>query len=338
MKIEGFDARSYDRIVALLAPGLRSRSPNKERERAQEHGGFLWVVFDQHGVQLALHSHRGVVEQPAGWTGPESLAEFAALHDATVAIAVDAQGFERMLTRWGARTDLQDSFVEQWLIVAENVRELIDERALFFVPQLWPSSWPRPTAPIVETSVALALAPGKAVVVLLYDGPPAAAASSAAQNLDTAMVLVRDEDGGFSRCVGPEVLLRQLRLGRGPIATELQATRRWVEATYAPVHLAIATSTQNMHALLRTPQSSEWLAAVYGKTLHVDGSAPWIVAASAAATAQAALETARGWLGIFGKKREPSKPAENVRPKWTTQLLKTWSGILSRTSESSSTL
>ncbi len=225
MKIQGFDARSYDRIVTLVAPGLRSRSPFKERERALETGGFLWVVFNEQTLEVALHSHKGVIEDSTGWTGPSGLQAFAEKHEAQLAIAVESAGLERFLTRWGARTDLQDSFVEQWLIVAENIRELIDEGALYTWPQLWPTNWPRPTAAIVETTFGLVFPHNRSVIILLNDEQ---------HKVDTALVLVRDESGAFSHCVGPEMLRRYVSLESGSLVNDTQAVKRWVESSLMP--------------------------------------------------------------------------------------------------------
>lgn len=329
MKIQGFDARSYDRIVTLIAPGLRSRSPFKAHERAEEAGGFLWVIFNNSSIELALHSHRGVLTDFSGWTGPNELQAFAERHKARIAVAVERSGFERFLTRWGARTDLQDSLIEQWLIIAENIREVMEEKALYVWPALWPAHWPRPTTALIETTFSMVFPKNKSAFVLLYDEH---------DKLDTAMVLVRDDTGAFTHCLGPELLKRNVTLGSGSFVTDSQAVKRWVEAKYEPVHVAFASKTLTIHELLRTPQSAQWLGAINNKSVHLDGNAPWLLAAITASAAQAVLQTARGWLGSFMKKRDNDKPAENPRPRWTTELFKAWSGILQSTSESSSTL
>ena len=79
-QLRGFDARSWHRLVTLVAPGFASHAPASREREARSEGGLLFVLYGEAGVVRALHSLRGAVELPM-WAGPSSLEACAASLD-----------------------------------------------------------------------------------------------------------------------------------------------------------------------------------------------------------------------------------------------------------------
>src|SRR5581483_4961438 len=78
-RFSGFDARSWHRLVTLVAPGIASHPPHAYTRRASERGGLLIVVHRGGRVIRAVHSQRGVVPAEV-WPGPEGLEALAVAH------------------------------------------------------------------------------------------------------------------------------------------------------------------------------------------------------------------------------------------------------------------
>lgn len=283
-RIEGFDARSWHRLLTLVLPGLASHPPQawttEGRERAR--GGVVVVMLDGSGdgARLALHSARGALSTE-GWTSPRELDAFAQRHGARFAVALREGALETLYERVGGRLTLDDdTWTTLWVVVGA-LRELLDERAIYAVPTL-PSAIPLPPADALRAGWDRVLPPGHGVVVALFDEG----------RLDTGLVAHR-EGAGLTFVHGPEVIARVAGPLRGDPAVDHRAIRAACDAWAGPLALGLFARTESLRALLRDATPGAWAQAIASREVVFD---PW-----------------PAWVGLFVGADAVRLVARNVR-------------------------
>ncbi len=292
---EGFDAKSWHRIITLFAPGFASRPPFERTLRERTPGGLLLVVYRGDRVLAAIHSHRGRCELDA-WRGVEALAKLAEQFDARFAIAIEDGAVELMLDRWGARVDPDEPAREAWLLLIDAVREVVDQKKLFFWPDLVPGGVPRPTRAVIDAAAELLLPAGKSAFALLFRDD---------STLDAAVVLARPI-GAPVTVYGAEKIVSAVGALTGDSRRDNALVRAWVERELGPVHFGLHTRSSTFEALLRSEQAGAWSRAFNEGQLKLDPTPPWVVAALGADVARSALALARGALGSLMDRVAPA--------------------------------
>ncbi len=295
MRFEGFDAKSWHRLVTIFAPGFASRPPNAHAARERAPGGLLLLVFRDAAVVAAVHSHRGRCEATA-WRGASSMQALAEQFDARFVIAIEEGALELLLDRWGARVDLDEPSREGWLLLLDAVREIVDERRLFFWPDLVPGGLPRPTRTVVDATADLVLPAGRAAFALLFRDD---------STLDAAIAVARPV-GAPLTIIGTERIVDAVGALSGDARRDTQAVRAWIDRELASVHVGVHTKTSTLEALLRSEQAGAWSRAFNEGQLAIDPTPPWVVAALGADVARSAIVTARGMLGSLMDRVAPA--------------------------------
>lgn len=283
-RIEGFDARSWHRLLTLILPGIASHPPQAwtadGRERGR--GGVVVVMLDGagDGARLALHSARGVVPTE-GWTSPRELDAFAQRHGARFAVALREGALETLYERVGGRLTLDDDTWTTLLVVAGALRELLDERALYVVPAA-PAAIPLPPAEALRAGWDRVLPPGAGVVVALFDEG----------RLDTGLIAHR-EGAGLAFLHGPEVIARVAGPLRGDPSVDHRAIRAACDAWAGPLALGLYARTETLRSLLREATPGAWAQAIATREVIFD---PW-----------------PAWVGLFVGADAVRLVARNVR-------------------------
>ena len=112
----GMDARSWARLVSLVAPGLAPLPPRHHARDGSLPGGMLLVAHDGTTVLRALHTLRGVVATDGPWNGRDTLAALAAQCDTRFAVALRRDAAERFMERVGGRCTTDDDAVDTTLL------------------------------------------------------------------------------------------------------------------------------------------------------------------------------------------------------------------------------
>lgn len=266
-RIEGFDARSWHRLVTLLVPGAASHPPQawSEDGRARRRGGVIVVSLDESGdgARHAVHTARGALPLDA-WTSPRELDAFAQRHDARFAVALRPGALEALYDRVGGRLTLDDDTWATAWVVAGAVRELLDDRALYLAPAP-PAGVPLPPASALAAAWDRALPPGQGVVVALFDEG----------RLDTGLVAHR-EGAGLTFVHGPEVITRICAPLRGDLEADYRAIRAACDAWAGPLALGIFARTEVLRELLRSDTPGAWTQAVARRDVIFDPLPAWV--------------------------------------------------------------
>jgi hypothetical protein len=278
--ITGFDARSWHRLVTLIAPGLSSRPPESYAERAREEGGFLFVLHHEGRVLRALHSLRGAVKVE-GWAGPGDLDAVARSHGARFALAAEAGAIEEMYERVGGRVHREDDFWSSALIAIGAARELMGEGRLHLTPAL-AQGVPLPPVEVVRRAWDYLLPDGRVAVRALFEGV----------ELDTALV-VRRRGGGIERLYGPGAIRPMVGPLGGDFRRDYRVIRAAIEREIGSVYAGIYTTTQEFRELLMADAAGSWARAIATRDVVVDPMPPWMAMAAGASALRAAAERSR---------------------------------------------
>ncbi len=285
-RFSGFDARSWHRLVTLVAPGLGSHPPYAHARRAGERGGMLVVLYHAGRVLRAVHTQRGVVAAEV-WPGPEGLEALAQAHGTRFAVAAEAGALEELGERVGGRLHAGDDPWATVLIVAGAVRELVDEGQVHLVPRV-STAVPLPPADVLRRAWDHVLPEGRTAVVALFDR----------DELDTAVV-VRRQGAGLDRVYGPEALRTMVGPLGGDFRRDYRVLRAAVERDLGPVAAGLYTTTAALRGLLQSAVPGAWARAIAARDVVVDPLPPWMaVAAGASALRAAAAQSRRVMAGL----------------------------------------
>jgi len=280
MRITGFDARSWHRLVTLVAPGFASHAPVASERGARAEGGALFVLYQETGVVRALHSLRGAVTLP-GWEGPASLEACARALQTRFAVAAEVGALEELYERVGGRLDPKDGLAETALLVADAVRELAREGELHMVPSL-NRSVPLPPPEVVQRAWDAVLPDGYCFTMALYEGV----------ELETGFV-ARRRGGAVDLVLGPEALRRLTGPLGGDFRRDHRVIRAAVEREVAPLACGVFAPTATVRELLREEAAGAWARAIATRDVVVDPMPPWIAMAASAGAVRAVVSRSR---------------------------------------------
>jgi hypothetical protein len=289
--ITGFDARSWHRLVTLVAPGLSSRAPHEFDARAAEEGGTLLVLYHGERILRAVHTHRGVVAAGA-WPGRDDLGALAQAHGARFVLAAEAGAVEELYERIGARVRLDDDLATTVLLALGAARELEDEGQLHLWPRLVDQRIPLPTATVLKRTFDFVLPDGRAALVALFDGDA----------IDTAVLAIR-RGATLERVLGPEVLREVVGPLGGDFRRDYRVIRPAVERAFGPLAFGVFAETATVHALLRDERAGVWAEAIAARDVIMDPMPAWLAMAAGAGVVRAAAARSKGLmagLGILG--------------------------------------
>ena len=279
----GMDARSWARLVALVAPGMAPLPPRHHARDGLLPGGMLLVAHDGARVLRALHTLRGVVATEGEWAGRETLAALAARCDTRFAVALRRDAAERFFERVGGRCTTDDDAVDTTLLALGVVRELIDDGALDVLPTPL-RSIPLPPVEVVRAAWDRILPDGHSAVVALFEGPELVSG-----------VAVRRRGKVIDQVHGVE----SLRAWSGPLGGDFRrdyrVIRAAVERSLGPVAVGLFAPEAKVLDLLRDESPGGWARAVAVRDVMVDPMPPWAAMATGVSALRAAADESRRW-------------------------------------------
>jgi len=300
MRVTGFDARSWHRLVTLVAPGFASHAPTAAERGVRREGGVLFVLYQETGVVRAIHSLRGAVSLE-GWAGPSSLEACARALHTRFALAAEVGALEELYERVGGRLDPKDGVVETLLVALDAVRELMGEGELHVLPSLG-RTVPLPPPEVVRRAWDAVLPEGHAFALALYEGV----------ELETGFV-ARRRGGTIDLVLGPESLRRLTGPLGGDFRRDHRVIRAALEREVAPLACGVFAPTALVRSLLREEGSGAWARAIATRDVVVDPMPPWIAVAASAgavrAVASRSLKLVAGLevLGLLGPFAEQAR-------------------------------
>lgn len=279
----GLDARSWARLVSLVAPGLAPLTPAHHAREAPLAGGLLLVAHDGTKVLRALHTLRGVVATEGEWAGRSTLAELAARCDTHFAVALRRDAAERFFERVGGRCTTDDDAVETTLLALGVLRELIDDGAVDLLPTPL-RAVPLPPVEVVRATWDRILPDGQSAVVALFEGG----------ELVSGLAL-RRRGGVIDQVHGVE----SLRAWSGPLGGDFRRDHRViraaVERSLGPVAVGLFATEATVQALLRDEESGRWAKAVAVRDVIVEPMPPWAAMATGVSALRKAADESRRW-------------------------------------------
>jgi hypothetical protein len=284
----GFDARSWHRLVTLVAPGLASHAPYEFDARAAEQGGTLLVIYHGERIVRAIHTHRGVVDATV-WPGADEIAALAHAHGARFVLAAEAGAVEELYERIGARIRFDDDAPTTLLLTLGALRELRDEGQLHLWPLLLDDRIPLPTAAVLRRTFDFVLPEGRAALVMLFDGDA----------IDTALLVHRRGDT-LDRVYGPEELRAVIGPLGGDFRRDYRVIRPAIERAFGPLAFAIYSETATVQSLLRNERPAAWAEAIAARDVIMDPMPAWMAVAAGAGVVRAAAARSKGLMAGLG--------------------------------------
>lgn len=282
VKMEGFDARSWTRLVGLFAPPVVMHRPPSDKPS----GTLVLTVSSSGRIRRALHSLRGPLPALSGtpYGDPGALLHLARQHRAYRVLVVREGALEEIADRIALRMHRDDDYLAQWLVVVRAVREALDAGSLQLHPRPL-AGLPIPTAPMIHRALDAILPDDTALVLATFEGDALATA-----------VALRRHGGEIDRVLGPDMLTRWT----GPLGGDWRRDHRVltdrVAEHVAPVHLGLYAQHEDLRALLRNAKPGAWARAAATRELIVQPSPPYVAVALGADAMRAAAKRSSAYL------------------------------------------
>lgn len=296
LSFEGFDARSWTRLLGLLSPRVADRldasplssdDPESEAADPSDAGGTVTLIVDeQHQPLKAIHSVRGRIRD-ATYTREEPLEHVASRYQANRVLVIQRGALPELFEEIGLLVNTQQDYVSQWITVAGIVRRSIEAEQI--------RSWPRPLANVpipstasLERAMDLILPVHQAMAVVLWSGG----------EIWTAAVLRRGARG-IDRILGPDLILDATGPLGGDWRRDHRVITRAIGHELAPLHLGLFAELDTMTALLRTTRPGAWARALAVKDIVVYPTPGYVRLAMGADVARAVVSRTSSWaLGL----------------------------------------
>lgn len=271
IRFEGFDARSWAALLALVRPDARGR-----------HGTLLVAVDEQRNVLNACVVGRGLVQVASPVAADVQLAELCREHDVARAILLVEGAFEEVAERLAL--DLNATLTGARGAHAEPSRGALGDDLMQLAALLgalrevhaagWLSIWPPlPSIPLtsaanVRRALDLLLPVGHSFTLVLYDDDA----------VSTAVALSRRREG-IDHVAGPETLLRWTGPLSGDYHRDYRALSDAVSTNLAPLHLGVFAQRETVERLLRVPDPGAWVTAVAAREVLVHPTPAYVAVA-----------------------------------------------------------
>ena len=271
IRFEGFDARSWATLLALVRPDARDR-----------HGTLLVAIDEQRNVLNACVLGRGHVVVPSPVAVDINLAQLCREHQVARAVLVVEGALEEVAERLaldltatlsgarGAHADPTHSALGDDLGQLTALLGALREVHAAGWLSTWPPlpSVPRTSAATVRRALDLLLPVGHSFALVLYDEDA----------VSTAVALSRRRQG-IDHVVGPEKLVRWAGPLSGDYHRDYRALSDAVSTNLAPLHLGVFAQRETLERLLRVPDPGAWVTAVAAREVLVHPTPAYVAVA-----------------------------------------------------------
>ncbi len=181
---------------------------------------------------------------------PLTLEQLAETHEASWVMRLHPTALDELFERYGARVESQHGTIDQWLLLATIIAELVSEAAI--------AIWPRSVAstasllsPALRSSLNALCPEGKAVLVGVFDD----------DGLHTCLGLMRGS-AGIERVIGPGAVRQRMGLLSGDWRRDYVHLVNAFEVDFGPVAAGCFTTRDTWSELVGSSVPGVWSRAV----------------------------------------------------------------------------
>jgi hypothetical protein len=277
IRIGGFDAASWRRLLALFTPTASREGP--------EHGLFIVVQDGNSETIFARHTILGRVQGLPASDDPTVLRDAVPCR---ACVVINADALEQLDHRAALRLAFGQDYLEQLSMVAHALRETIQAGQIRVSPPL-PETLPIPSGATITRALDLVLPVGRSAMLCTYEG----------SNIDTA-ILLRRGPRGIDTVLGPDWLAERV----GPLGGDFRRDHHRIAETVATklgeLSIGVFAETATLHALLRSADPGAFATAAATRELVVSPMPPY----AAVALGADAIRSVTRASGLGGVGRE----------------------------------
>lgn len=255
IRIVDLDPREWKNLLRFLS----TPAPLPGPEGARRSGGLV-VLHAGGKVLKAVHTERGRVASLA-WEGPDALKALARAQSARWVVAVEGDALDELVHRVQERVRMEDSSLQQGLVWAHVVRELLEERRIVVHPRPL-AGVPIPQASTLLRALDLALPDDRTAVAYLFDGPDV-----------WSSIVIRKSKGVIDLVAGH----RALGLHHAEIRSFLDYPRILdaVRRKFGEPHAGFFAERRTVERLFADPRPGTWARAYALREVIVEPMTPW---------------------------------------------------------------
>jgi hypothetical protein len=319
---EDFTHQQWMRLFEVFRPeGDAARAPGARASDTSLPEGGIVAVTTGTTLRKLVSTRRGRLD-PRAEPWPESLAALAARHEARWAVEFSAFALDELMERFGDRLARGQDYLTQVLEFLRILRELEAERALVVYPTRI-SDWPLPSERAVLRAFDLLCAPGKCMVLGVFE----------AGELATCLV-ARRSARGFDRVIGPDALAGEMGLLSGDFRRDHRYLAAAVEREIGPISVGCYGEIGTFKRLSRGDEPGAWARAVAAQEVIVSPVTPGLALPLGIDAGRAAFRELRSLATRFGAGHwfSSDSPLAGAigkleRPAWLDQDLRDFLGF-----------
>ena len=317
---EDFTHQQWVRLFEVFRPESEAAREAPAAGSPQPEGGVVAVTSGT-TLRKLVSTRTGRID-PGQQPWPESLEALAARHGARWAVELRASALDELMDRFGERLERGQDYLTQLLEFIRILRELEAERAIVVYPTRI-SDWPLPSERAVLKAFDLSCAPGKCIVLGVFERG----------ELATCLV-ARRSARGFDRVIGPDALARQMGLLSGDFRRDHRYLAAAVEREVGPISVGCYGELDTFKRLSRGDEPGAWARAVAAQDIIVSPVTPGLALPLGIDAGRAAFRELRSLATRFGAGHwfsSESPLAEAIgrleRPAWMDQDLRDFLGF-----------
>lgn len=237
-RFEGFSANDWSRLLSLT-------SPDSVVQPSQSHAR-LWVMADADGE--VLRANHSVFGRLGGLprVSARDLKPLALAHGVNQVVFVREGASEALAEAFQARVRPDDDWLDQWLLILQEVRVLQRDGAL--------GVWPDPSAKLPVPSRRAVLR----AMDLVWPAHRSVLIATSTRGEPDAFALIARGATVIDRVVGPDALPELIGMDFAEVFAAPQMAVDALAHRFAPVHAGVFAERQVLSPLLTTYRPGQW--------------------------------------------------------------------------------
>ena len=322
LRVEGFDAESWTRLVGLFMPNLEERltrePPSSDHDvalteaegddRPKRHGTLVVVDDADRRILMARHSVEGALPKLVGESSAQDLRALTRSHGARRIVVVREgamDGLSDAIADGLAHETADGGYITQVLVVLRAARYMMEDGDL----RVWPNPFanvPVPSARMLRRAFDGVLPDDHAMVVALFDrGQP------------YTSIVIRRRNGLIDLVAGPDLVTSWTGPVGGDWRRDHRVLLRAIERHVAPVHLGLFAEVSAVRESLRRGEPGEWARQVAVRDVVIDPMPRSVKVALGADALRGISHLSSGLLGGLDLWSAAMPVLERVRSRWT---------------------